>query len=583
MKSINIFKKSTEEKTENVFDINIERGLYVGAGTELKKEKGYTPEVEPLYIEWGDLAGHFAVFGTTRVGKTRLMVSLIRQCIMRGMDILVIEPKGSKGQETIAWILEFCAEAGRLRDYKYISPMFKNLSIPFNPLWSLSNEEIASLVSTLIPAKDDFYITMGYTITFAILKGLEFLEKAEGPEYVGKLIETEYKRVSSGNANIINEIDHISDPDLATRVIMPQANQSLEDLDPPYRSLITFSDIATYSTQEGLKAILSHVEKITTEQFNTNIASEIEDLKRSKIESIRALREQAEKDSGYFSKVGSSFNITIQQLSTGDLGEILCSTKVNPIMDGYKNENHGQIVVVQPYPLKYKKASDAFVRVFFGMFTAAFGDLGAAGRLFPREIALFIDEGGSVLYSGVESLFNKAGGLGLRIMIFTQSFADYDAELGPELTKIVNDNTNTKIYMKMNDSSSRQEISDTFGTILDSEGKYMGSKLDMRISTGDAEKVLLTPAHIAKLQKQEFLLQCKEGFYLCCAPTQFDPGIWVEMPTTEAEDLYQRYGSNFATSVLTDNEVIADELHEQFPELTKEELEKYRIELEESK
>jgi len=147
-------------------------------------------------------------------------------------------------------------------------------------------------------------------------------------------------------------------------------------------------------------------------------------------------------------------------------------------------------------------------------------------------------------------------------MIFTQSFADYDAELGPEISKIVNDNTNTKIYMKMNDVMSRQIISDTFGTIMDSEGKYMASKIDMRISTGDAEKVLLTPAHIAKLQKQEFLLQRKEGFYLCVGPTQFDPDYWIEMPTTEAEDLYKLFGEEFATTIKEIKEVDITELKE---------------------
>lgn len=551
---INIFKKKQKEP-EDKFDIDLEKGLYLGAGINLVNEKGIHNKVVPIFIEWGDLAGHLSVYGTTRVGKTRLMVSLIRQCILRGMDILIVEPKGSVGQETIAWVLEFAQEANRLRDYKYISPMFKNFSIPFNPLFGLSNEEIASLVSTLIPAKDDFYITMGYTITFAILKGLEFLEMAEGKEHVGKLIKREYKRVSSGNANIINALDNISDPDLATRVILPKNGQTLMDIDPPYRSLITFTDIATYSTQEGLNAILNHVEKITEEQFNSDSEGQREDLKRLKGEAIRALKEQAEKDSSYFSKVASSFNITIQQLSSGDLGEILCSTKINPIMDGFKNPNHGQIVIVQPYPLKYKKASDSFIRVFFAMFTAAFGDIGAAGRKFPREIFLFIDEGGSVLYPGVESLFNKAGGLGLRIMIFTQSFADYDAELGPEISKIVNDNTNTKIYMKMNDVMSRQIISDTFGTIMASDEKYMGSKIDMRIATGDSEKVLLTPAHIAKLQKQEFLLQKKEGFYLCVCPIQYDPAYWIEMPTTEAEDLYNIFGSNFETFIKKEKEI----------------------------
>jgi type IV secretory pathway TraG/TraD family ATPase VirD4 len=541
------FKK--ESKEEEIFDINLEKGLYFGPG--IKIEPGKTDEiyVEPSYVAWGDLASHLAVFGTTRVGKTRLMVSLIRQCILNGMDLLVIEPKGSVGQETIAWVLEFAEEAGRLRDFKYISPMFKDISERFNPLWGLSNEEISSLVSTLIPAKDDFYITMGYTITFAILIGLEFLEKAEGQDKLNELIKEEYKRHELNNAMIIDEENDLCSPDLAERLVSPDSSQPLAQIDPPYRSLVTFADIATYSTQEGLQAILSHVENTQEEHFNTDSQKEKESLRKLKVEAMRALREQAEKDSSYFSKVASSFNITIQQLSTGDLGEILCSTKINPIIDGYRNENHGQIVIVQPFPLKYKKASDAFVRVFFAMFTATMGDIGAAGRRFPRDIAVFIDEGGSVLYPGVEALFNKGGGLGLRIMIFTQSFADYNAELGPDVAKIVNDNTNTKIYMKMNDIDSREEIANAFGKIMEASGNYMGSKLDMRISASNQEKALMTSAHIAKFQPQEFLIQKKEGFYFCMAPFQPDPNIVIEMPKTKTEELYDSFGKEFASKL----------------------------------
>ena len=552
-----------EKKVEEyVFDIDLDRGLYLGAGTNIIPETNKDHPVEPVFIDWSHLAGHLVVYGTTRVGKTRLMVSLIRQCILNGQDIMVVEPKGSKGQETIAWILEFAEEADRLRDITYISPMFKNLSMAFNPVYGLSNEEIASLVSTLIPAKDDFYIVMGYTITFAILIGLEFIEKAEGKVAVGKSIEREFKRVYSGNSNIIDEEANLSDPDLSERSAEPKQYKSLEEIDPPYRTLVTFSDIATYSTQQGLNIILDTVNKITNEQYDTEDKKEIAELNRLKSEAIRAISEQAEKDQSYFSKVASSFNITIQQLSTGDLGEILCSTKINPVMDGFKNTNHGQILIVQPYPLKYKKASDAFVRVFFAMFTAAFGDIGAAGRVFPREIFLFIDEGGSVLYPGIEHLFNKAGGLGLRIMIFSQSFADYEAELGPELSKIVNDNTNTKIYMLMNDIQSREQVSASFGKVMMASAGYMGSKLDMRVSTGEAEKELLTSAHVAQMQKQEFLLQTNIGSYLCVAMSQPDPDYWVETPRTETEILYDDYASRYVTSIEKEELIELNELED---------------------
>lgn len=535
------FKKffGMKEEDPETWDIDLKKGLYIGTGVRITGSG--LNKVEPIYINWGDLAGHFSVYGTTRVGKTRLMVALIRQCILRGMDILVVEPKGSVGQETIGWVMQFAEEAGRLRDFKYCSPFFPDFSVQFNPLYGLSNEEIASMVATIVPAKDDFFKAIGYTVTMAILSGLEFLELAEGREEVSKIIDYEYKKVFSGNANIIDRLENISNPDLATRVVMPKAGQNLEELDPPFRSIVTFADLATYSTLDGLQAILSHVEKMTEEQYNVNSPQEKEKLNIKKMEAIRALKEQAEKDKGFFSKVSSSFQVILQQMSQGNLGQILCSIKINPILDGYKNENYGQILVLQPYPLIYKESSDALVRIFFAMFTAAYGNVGAAGRKFPREICLFIDEGGSVLYPGVEALFNKAGGIGLRIFIFTQSFADLDDALGPDASKIVNDNINTKLYLKMNDSSSRKQLEEAFGKVRISTPGYGGSKLDMRISIKEEEKPLLLSSHIAEMKNQEFLLQYKEGNFVCCAPAQPDPDYWFEMPTIKAEELFNTF------------------------------------------
>ncbi len=145
----NFFKKFS--KDEDLWDIDLAKGLFIGTGVRITGTG--INKVEPIYIAWGDLAGHFSVYGTTRVGKTRLMVALIRQCILRGMDILVVEPKGSVGQETIGWVMQFAEEAGRLRDFKYCSPYFPEFSVQFNPLYGLSNEEIASMVSTIVPAK----------------------------------------------------------------------------------------------------------------------------------------------------------------------------------------------------------------------------------------------------------------------------------------------------------------------------------------------------------------------------------------------------------------------------------------------
>lgn len=556
--------KYAKEKAIISFGVDINKGLYIGAGLKLPGK--YEDEIEPIYIKWGDLAGHLAVYGTTRVGKTRLMVSIIRQCILRGMDVLVIEPKGAignkkddegvdlgAGQETLAWITEFAEEAGRLRDIRYVSPKFPEISMCFNPLFGLSNEEIASLVATIIPAKEEFFTAMGYQITMCVLLGLEFLEKSEGKKDATRLIEEEYKRVYSGGSNIVDTISGVSSPDLVTRVVNPAPAQGIAESDPPYRSLITFADIASYATQEGVNAVLSYVKRVSPEQYSEGTDNERIQLGILREEAVRSLTEMAEKDKQYFSKVSSSFNLIMSQLSTGALGKILCTTKINPIMDGFMNESHGQILIIQPFPLIFKKASDAFVRVFFSILTSFYGNIGAAGRGSPREIAMFVDEGGAVLYPGIENLFNKAGGLGLRIFIFTQSFADYESELGPEISKIVNDNTNIKLYMRMNDPNSRKQIQETFGKYKIIDSMYQGSKLDMRISATSEERDILLPAHMGDMQKQEFLLQFGDGKFYVCAPFQDDPSFLFKMPKIEMEETFKNMSKKYQATVTTED------------------------------
>lgn len=564
-----------EQKIYNLedFDINIEKGLYIGPGVKLLGTEEETKEVKPMFLNWGDLAGHLAVYGTTRVGKTRLMVSLIRQCILRGMDIFVIEPKGAvgakitkdedelgAGQETLSWILQFAEEAGRLDDVKYISPMFPHLSLHFNPLFGMSNEEIASLVATIVPAKEEFFTAMGYQITMAIMLGLEYIEKTRGQDYINGLISDEYERIFGGESYADGDDDEITRPDLVDKA------KGLEEKPsgmshPPSRTLVTFSDISKLATQKGIKSLRDLVRMQNSFSYNANITKD----ERKKLEILReqaliALDDMVEKDAGYYSKVSTSFNLIISQLSSGRLGELLCSCKINPILDGLANQRRGQIVIVQPFPLIFKSASDAFVRIFFAILTSYYGNIGASGRKSPRETAMFVDEGGAVLYKGVENMFNKAGGLGMRIFIFTQSFADYESELGPEIAKIVNDNTNIKIYMRMNDNTSRTIVAESFGDIRVDNNKYMGSKTDIRITAVKESREILLPAHMGDMQKQEFLLQYGEGRFYCVAPYQNDPDYAVRVPMLDREKVFKEM-SNYTPMLSLEAEDKAIELY----------------------
>jgi hypothetical protein len=54
---------------------------------------------QEIYMNDADRSGHFWCFGTTRVGKTRLLENMLEQDIQKGNSVVVIDPKGDKWKD----------------------------------------------------------------------------------------------------------------------------------------------------------------------------------------------------------------------------------------------------------------------------------------------------------------------------------------------------------------------------------------------------------------------------------------------------------------------------------------------------
>lgn len=524
------------------YKYNKKNGLFLGFGVDFDNmDNG----VVPVYVPWGTLNGHTIVFGTTRVGKTRLMMAFVDQMIEENMDLIIVDPKGSKGQEIIGWVLEYAEKHQKLSKVKYISPMFPEHSLPLNPLYYMSNEEIASTIAGLIESKDEFYQNMGYEIVMAICLSLDYIEKTSPKTRILAEIEAEYSRFY-GLDDIVDVVNMVMNPDLAQRVSEPEIMENVETAVPPLRSLLTMADLAAYSTKEGLES-LKHYVTSTNEELHENPAA-IHKLKVLKTQALRALEEQIKKPADYFSKVASSYNLILNKLSSGSIGAIFSTVKINPLIDLLYQEGDGNIFIVQPASMVYKQAADAFVKIYFAMMMSLFGRIGATGRGLPRQVGLCIDEGGAALYKGVEALFNKGGGLGLRIMLFTQAFSDFDAVIGKELAAIISDNTNVKIYLRMNDEASREKVASSFGVLKKEEDSISGSKRDFKTSVSRKEEEILTASHVSQLPSQHFLFHNGDRRYLVKGPYTADPKYFIEMPTLEAEDVMAMFNNeNFSS------------------------------------
>ena len=187
----------------------------------------------------------------------------------------------------------------------------------------------------------------------------------------------------------------------------------------------------------------------------------------------------------------------------------------NPFINDFANHIEKKILII-----KRIKENKELNPIFINLIFSALISNKASKKI--KDQFLFIDDASSIVSSEIKHLFNKSNKMGLKVMLFTKPF---DNEINAETSKIINDNSANKIYMKMdNVISIKEAFSISFNKILQkaSEEKgYMGSKLDMRVSTGEEE--ILALAHMTKIKEREFILNSNEEVLLCQTIKEDEP------------------------------------------------------------
>lgn len=132
-----------------------------------------------IVISDRDRNGHFGCFGTTRVGKTKLIENIVEQDIQKGLNVVVIDPKGDI--ELFSRVVQASAEAGRLEEVMFLSPIYTDYSIMLDPLaYYYMEDELVDHVISGIKAKEDYFIAIAYEVTQAVISGLALKAKHRG-------------------------------------------------------------------------------------------------------------------------------------------------------------------------------------------------------------------------------------------------------------------------------------------------------------------------------------------------------------------------------------------------------------------
>jgi len=411
-----------------------------------------------IWLPDANRKGHMFCFGSTRIGKTKLIELMIAQDIRKGYSVTLFDPKGDI--DLLSSVVQVAFEENRQHELCLVTPIFPEYSASIDPLaYYFMPEELVSHVVSGIKAKEEFFVNIAYETTLIIVLALLLF------------------------ARVRNEKCWINLNDIKQR--------------------------ASHACLEDLKA-------------------ELESMPESpeKADILASLAQILDSPKDYFAKISSSLRTTLTSLSTGNVGKIIGRAQSNQFIQRLE-QNRRVILIVQTGSLLTRKTAHIVARVLISMIQSFIGRRYASGRTVSPPLAIYLDEASNLMYIGIDELFNKAGGAGAWVHAFTQSISDLEAEIGRPFAKKILDNTNTKVFMRVNDPATAEYVAHYSG-----EQKRFSPLLSLggAITIREVKENAILPEHILNLQEREFFLFSYQGQYRGKALYVKPPYFQIEYP-----------------------------------------------------
>ena len=354
-----------------------------------------------IYQDDSNRPNHTFIFGSTGIGKTRLLEGLMEQDIKKEQSVVIIDPKGDIA--LFSKMVQVAKECGRESEVMFISSIFPEYSLKINPLNNyFIDEEIISNIVSGVPAQDEFFLKVAQETTTAIVKAL----------------------------NILRSVNASKDP-------------------------LTFEEIAQRAHYNGIKSLQDEL----NESVNQGLFS-ADDSDSIRVQSL--LEQILGSNQDYFSKVTTTLRTTLTEMSVGNIGKIIGNVKTNRFIDRLE-EDKPVLLYVMTGSMLTRQSSSILSKVIISMIQCCVGKVVSSGRSFKHRLNVYIDEAASSVYRGIEVLFAQGRSSNLNLTALTQSLADMVAEIGQERANKLFDLTNTKIIMRINEQKSAELISDMGG------------------------------------------------------------------------------------------------------------------------
>lgn len=377
----------------------------VGGSPEIH---GVELEEEEIYMSLGERVGHTGVWGTTRVGKTRLAEVMINQDICRGDVTIMFDPKGDADV-----MLMMYARAKKMKRPFYLFHLgFPEVSCRYNPVGDFSRiTEVATRMSNGLPGEGNSAAFKAFVWRFVnvLAKIMEAIS-----------IKPTYLSIYQCAVNM---------DDLAKAYFEKTLNLEYPGWEKEYESYDLESAQKKTAGKTG-----RDMETVRTAYFLKS--------KGSNNPLTDAVIGILGNERTYFDKLVSSLYPLLEKLTSGKVAELISPdfndlTDERPVMDWRKVMASEAVVYVGLDALTDAEVAAAVGNAMFADLTSLSGHIykhghgfGQSGITKKRKVAIHADEFNELIGDEFIPLLNKAGGAGYQVTVYTQTWSDVEAKIG---------------------------------------------------------------------------------------------------------------------------------------------------------
>lgn len=401
---------------------------------------GIEPDEKDVTLALGERVGHTVVYGTTRVGKTRLAELLVTQDIRRGEVTIVFDPKGDADLMKRVWAEAHRAGRG---DELYIFHLgWPEISARYNAVGRFGRvSEVASRVAGQLSGDGNNAAFREFAWRFVNIIARALVALGERPDYT--LIMRYVNNIADLYIRYAEKIIHEQLPSLQTQI---ENNQQVLGEDDVPRNM--------QGQPDALRI------------WAIEVALSSEEGKKLYDPILDGLRSAVRYDRTYFDKIVASLLPLLEKLTTGKTAELLAPDYLDmddsrPIFDWEQIIRKKAVVYVGLDAL-----SDSMVASAVG--NSMFADLvSVAGHIYKHGINaglpggkegkslinLHCDEFNELMGDEFIPLINKGGGAGMQVTAYTQTSSDIEARIGNAAkTAQVQGNFNNLIMLRVREN-----------------------------------------------------------------------------------------------------------------------------------